>query len=47
MLNLFVEFRFQLFDMVTLLNFKLGITAGNLKLQRVSNSEQTSRFGAL
>ena len=37
MLNLFVGFRFQLFNMTTLLNFKLGISAGTIKDLKTRN----------
>ena len=37
MLNLFFEFRFQLFNMITLLNFKLRISAGMAKNLKTGN----------
>ena len=43
-LNLFVEFRFQLFNMKTLIYFKLRISAGmieNLKTRRITLSPTT------
>ena len=37
-LNLFVEFRFQLFNMKTLLHFKLRISAGRIESLKTRNN---------